>query len=61
MRNEKHVCKDYFCGCTCSVIADEPADDCDVHGAGHWPPRCECGKFVKRELVLVQEILDEPM
>jgi len=44
---KEHTCADYFHGCTCSIIADEPADDCDVHGAGHWPPRCICGKLVK--------------
>ncbi len=56
LKNTNHKCKDYFYGCTCSVIGLEPQHDCDVHGSGHWPPRCSCGKFIKREVQLLGDI-----
>jgi hypothetical protein len=45
---EKHICKriDY---CICSILADEPNEDCYIHGHGKFPLRCQCGKFVKWE------------
>lgn len=33
-------------GCTCFILADEPREDCPMHGAP-WPPRCgSCGQFL---------------
>ena len=33
-------------GCTCYLLALEPAEDCPQHGHP-WPPRCgDCGKFL---------------
>jgi hypothetical protein len=33
--------------CRCSIIADEPTEDCPVHGHP-WPPRCAaCGQMMK--------------
>jgi hypothetical protein len=35
--------------CTCGITADEPDEECPVHGAGEWPPRCcVCGCFMSR-------------
>lgn len=35
--------------CCCSMTALEPNEDCPVHAAGPYPPRCGiCGKFIKR-------------
>lgn len=45
---DEHRCEEYHGDCCCYLLADEPADDCPVHGDGGWPPRCKCGKFVKR-------------
>jgi hypothetical protein len=43
----EHVCKE-IPYCSCSMIADEPDENCYIHGSGHWPPRCSiCGKFLK--------------
>jgi hypothetical protein len=37
----------------CYQLATEPDEECPVHGAGEWPPRCEvCGRFVKRVVEL---------
>jgi hypothetical protein len=34
--------------CCCSMSADEPSDDCPIHGSGEWPPRCAtCGRMMK--------------
>lgn len=42
----KHECKESRT-CCCSILADEPNEDCPVHGWGPYPPRCEtCGKFM---------------
>lgn len=36
--------------CSCYLLATEPNENCPVHGAGEWPPRCEeCGRYLKRE------------
>ena len=44
----EHACKE-IPYCTCSLIADEPDENCFIHGIGPWPPRCHyCGRFVKR-------------
>jgi hypothetical protein len=41
----------------CYQLATEPDEECPVHGIGPWPPRCEvCGRFVKRNLVWVEDI-----
>jgi hypothetical protein len=45
-----HICKvkDY---CICSQWADEPNDNCEIHGQGVYPPRCkDCGRFLRREI-----------
>jgi hypothetical protein len=37
--------------CICRCDADEPNDDCPVHGCGEFPPRCgACGKFLPHVL-----------
>jgi hypothetical protein len=44
----RHVCVDDKT-CTCSMQALEPDEECPVHGAGPYPPRCgKCGRFIKR-------------
>jgi len=43
---KEHTCKEYM-GCACSMEGLEPDENCPVHGYP-WPPRCECGRFVKR-------------
>lgn len=43
----KHKCKqlDY---CICDISALEPNENCPVHAAGIYPPRCViCGRFMK--------------
>lgn len=46
---KSHVCKEIDF-CTCYPLADEPDEDCPIHGSGPYPPRCiECGQFMKRE------------
>lgn len=41
-----HICKPNRT-CCCSQQADEPHENCPVHGFGPWPPRCGvCGKFL---------------
>lgn len=47
-----HVCKEFKC-CTCYMLADEPSDDCPIHGYP-WPPRCSCGRFVSSDATLLQ-------
>lgn len=42
-----HGCKEYI-GCICTPHGLEPNDKCPRHGHP-WPPRCVCGRFVKRE------------
>lgn len=43
-----HVCKEAT-HCMCSLLADEPDEDCPMHGFP-YPPRCaECGRFLKRK------------
>ncbi len=42
----KHVCAP-FRYCVCSIVADEPNEDCPIHGSEPWP-RCRCGRFVPR-------------
>ncbi len=33
--------------CSCSSQGLEPNEDCPIHGAGDWPPRCErCGRLM---------------
>jgi hypothetical protein len=46
MTTEKHICQESH-SCCCSLTALEPDEDCPVHAAGPWPPRCEvCGHFM---------------
>ncbi len=41
-----HQCRESTV-CKCSMIGDEPAEHCPVHGCGDYPPRCaECGKYI---------------
>ncbi len=45
--NKSHVCERSKT-CCCYMLADEPAENCPVHGMGEYPPRCcICGKFMK--------------
>ena len=39
-----HVCRESET-CVCRMDADEPSEQCPVHGFP-WPPRCDCGRFV---------------
>lgn len=41
-----HICTESNL-CRCYMLADEPNWKCPVHGYP-WPPRCDCGRFVKR-------------
>jgi hypothetical protein len=41
----KHKCKPNKI-CSCYPLSSEPSEKCPVHGT-IWPPRCECGKFIK--------------
>lgn len=44
MHTKKHKCKpDNLC--ICGALAEEPNEDCPVHG-NSFPPRCSCGRFV---------------
>ena len=46
MDKTRHICKESK-SCCCYLLADEPDENCPIHGAGNWPPRCEfCGKFL---------------
>lgn len=45
IRESDHTCKQDKT-CICGALADEPREDCPVHGC-QYPPRCACGKFVK--------------
>ncbi len=45
---KKHVCKEDKT-CHCYILAEEPEEDCPVHGYP-YPPRCDCGKFLKRKV-----------
>ena len=50
----RHVCAEGKT-CTCSMLALEPDEDCPVHGAGPYPPRCgKCGRFIKRPNPTIQ-------
>lgn len=42
----EHECKPMEPTCCCSMIADEPSEDCPIHG-GAVINRCECGRFVR--------------
>ena len=45
--SRKHKCKE-LTYCIYSSQALEPDEDCPIHGWPSEPPRCGCGKFVKR-------------
>jgi hypothetical protein len=46
MEKEQHICEEDKT-CKCYQLADEPADDCPIHGSPAWPPRCGiCGRFI---------------
>ena len=46
----KHVCREVLF-CSCSLMADEPDENCSIHGINLQPPRCHyCGRFIKREI-----------
>lgn len=48
-QSKPHTCRRPS-ACTCSIQALEPDEQCPVHGAGEWPPRCEvCGRFMQWE------------
>lgn len=43
---KEHTCKELDF-CICSQLADEPSEDCPIHGHGLLPPRCMiCGRFM---------------
>jgi hypothetical protein len=43
---ESHKCEESKT-CRCYLLSDTPNEDCPIHGAGPWPPRCKiCGKFI---------------
>ena len=47
MIEKRHQCRRSRT-CCCSSQALEPDDECPIHGAGEWPPRCcVCGRFMK--------------
>lgn len=48
MSEHVHICTESTL-CRCYALADEPSQKCPVHGYP-WPPRCDCGRFVKRPL-----------
>ena len=51
-KRKKHVCKESNY-CICSQFALEPNENCPIHGAGEYPPRCMyCGEFIKRKTCL---------
>jgi hypothetical protein len=36
--------------CCCYSLAEEPDEECPIHGGVTYPPRCaECGKFIRRD------------
>lgn len=46
--------------CTCSQLADEPRDDCEIHG-WPWPKRCgRCGRFIAYRDAIESEMETEP-
>ncbi len=43
-----HICQESDT-CSCSITGYEPNEQCPIHGAGEWPPRCHrCGRFIQR-------------
>ena len=47
----EHICKRAPPSCLCYGFVDYANDDCCIHGGGLEIPRCECGRFVKWELL----------
>lgn len=45
-----HVCKPMEPYCRCYQLADEPSERCPIHGGAPRENRCECGRFVKRNV-----------
>lgn len=44
---KNHICKEDR-SCICSILADEPDEECPVHGGCFVRPTCEiCGRFMK--------------
>lgn len=43
--------------CTCDTQALEPNENCPLHGAGEYPPRCKhCGQFIKRKPLCICDV-----
>ena len=51
---KKHICKPLRY-CVCSVLSDDPDEDCPIHGIG-LQNRCSCGRFV--EVINLNETVD---
>ena len=50
---EPHICRENK-SCACSVLADEPSENCPIHYGLQWPPRCEvCGRFMERTTTVI--------
>ena len=48
--------------CSCYLLALEPDEECPVHGAGEWPPRCcECGRFMRRKRRHLSKMDSQPI
>ncbi len=45
MNKAEHICKPMKPTCCCWQLADEPDEDCPIHGGG-IVNRCECGRYV---------------
>ncbi len=45
---KKHRCKEWNV-CICGTLAEEPNENCPIHGQGEYPKHCGiCGRFFKR-------------
>jgi len=48
-KSARHVCRESKT-CACDIQGLEPNEECPVHGAGEYPPRCgTCGRFITRD------------
>ena len=49
-KGRDYVCKPMEPYCSCYLLADEPSEDCMIHGFA-INNRCQCGRFVRRPQV----------